>query len=127
MTKMIAALILALIAAPALAKDYTEDQLSLASQLGAVLALSGTCPTVDTPVEGIARALTDVGLGLSEVTEKTPFRARMEEQAATMNAIKAVRMQMGTSKADVEADACRNLRELYGPDGTVRPGIIPGD
>lgn len=114
-------------AAPAAANDYTEDQMTLASQLGAVLALSGACPYIDTPTAGIAAAVNGAGLQMSDVLDATAFRTKMEEGSSNVNMMNQVRLQMGRTESELAIDACDNLKKMYGRSGTVRPGIIPVD
>lgn len=118
------AAVVAFSASTAVAQAYTEDQMTLAGQLGAVLALANKCTPGQVPMVGILKVIAENGLKPADVTGQTQFRVRMEEQAEAVNTMNQVLKQMGTSDREIRAEACKNLRANYGPDGVMIQGVV---
>jgi hypothetical protein len=105
---------------------YTEEQLKLAGQLGAVIALAQRCGGNRPPTDPLRRALRSAGLSDDDfMRPDTAFRLRVEEQARTLAMTGAMREQAGVGRDTLRRDACRKLTEMYGPKGWVRPGLAP--
>jgi hypothetical protein len=92
-------------------RSYTEEHMRLAGYIGAVIAMTRRCGIVPMPVEQVQGAMRAVGLRDRDFTDKTTaFYKRVEEQSST---------------AEVSAMNCQRLVRMYGPNGTIRAGLVP--
>lgn len=104
---------------------YSERQLVLARQIGAVIALVKRCDIVPMPTASIVRAMRVEGVPESALTRETVFRAAIVEQTNTMATIDAVMANAGTPLTERRRKACTALIDNYGPSGSIRPGLVP--
>lgn len=106
--------------------SYTEPQMKLAGQIGAVIGLIKRCEIVPLPSQAILRAMRAEGLKEADMTRETAFKARVTEQARTMAVMDGVLKNNGASDAERRKKACATLTDSYGPNGWVRAGLVPG-
>lgn len=107
----------------ATAGEFSESQLRLARAIGAVIRLSKTCE-VPIPSGPIAAAMRAEKVPQSAMLDaKSAFRAEVQEQANTVAAIQALRGSQGHSASALREDACAQLMQNYGPNGSARRGL----
>lgn len=102
---------------------YSDAQLKLAGQIGAVMGLVERCGSVAMPSAAILRAMKAEGLRETDMTRETEFKARVVKQAQAMKVMEGVSSKVGTTEVERRKGACANLAEMYGPKGFVRPGL----
>ena len=108
-------------ASPVLTGTYTEKQLALARQVGAVIILARDCGI--NPTAGVRREMLKDGLDAKDLDKTTKFGATMLEQATSVVKVREMMIASGQSAADNAAQSCKTLCESYGPNGIVRPGL----
>ena len=112
------------VAGPANAQgSYTDAQIKLAGQIGAVMGLVERCGTAKMPSAAILRAMKAEGLQETDMTRETAFKARVAKQVETVKIMDGVAAKGGKSERDRRKDACSQLSEMYGPEGFVRAGL----
>lgn len=114
-------------AAPAVAQGrYTEDQMRLAGQIGAVIGMVKLCGIVPMPAAAVQAATRAAGLRDRDMTDpSTAFRGRVQEQANTVVTLAELQKRQGMSEREVSAQACRQMAEMYGPNGSIKRGLVP--
>lgn len=103
--------------------SYTDAQIKLAGQIGAVMGLVERCGTATLPSAAILRAMKAEGLQESDMTRDTAFKARVVKQVQTVKVMDGVAAKAGKSERERRKDACSQLTDMYGPEGFVRPGL----
>lgn len=111
-------------AQPANAQDsYTDAQIKLAGQIGAVMGLVERCGATKMPSAAILRAMQAEGLQETDMTRDTAFKARAVKQIETVKVMDGIAANAGKSARERSKAACSQLTEMYGPAGSVRPGL----
>ncbi len=104
------------------ARSYTEEQFALARDIGAIYALVEFCKVI--PLPSFRRALRAAGLKDSDFYQRTRFSAAIGDQITAVVSMQMDKLASGSRPSEVAADACRVLKENYGPDGSVRAGLV---
>lgn len=113
-----------MMAAPAGAAPYNEDQMQLARWIGAAEASVIQCPSLKLSRAALGQALKGAGLKQSDYDRKTEFRRTVDQQKSSLLGIGQQRMEIGTKAADLSEGACKSGLSLYGPSGRFVPGLL---
>lgn len=112
------------VAVPSIAQAaYTDAQMKLAGQIGAVMGMVERCGVAAMPSAAILRAMKSEGLQETDMTRETAFKQRVVEQVKAFKVMDGVNANLGRSEAELRRDACSKLTDMYGPKGFVRPGL----
>jgi hypothetical protein len=103
--------------------SYTDAQIKLAGQIGAVMGLVERCGAAKMPSAAILRAMKAEGLQETDMTGDTAFKARVVKQIETVKIMDGVAANAGRSERERRKSACSQLTGMYGPEGTVRAGL----
>lgn len=103
--------------------SYTDAQIKLAGQIGAVMGLVERCGAAKMPSAAILRAMKAEGLQETDMTRDTAFKVRAVRQIETVKIMDGVAANAGKSERERRKSACSQLVEMYGPEGTVRAGL----
>jgi hypothetical protein len=120
LTVLLTAAALASGAADTHAATYSDEQLELAGQIGAAVALSRICSGT-VPTTAVVKALEASGLTESDVLGDTPIRERMRRQASEVMSTSRLRGEGGRSQAEIVKHACDGFRASFGPNGFLPP------
>ncbi len=106
------------------ARTYTDEQLDLARDIGTVYALVEFCKVIRLP--SFRKALREAGLRDSDFYQRTRFSAAIREQITAVVAAQMDKQAAGMRASDIAQEACRALRDSYGPGGLDRAGLVDG-